>query len=345
MVNADIIMFRELPDGSFVAEDKYATAQAPPVLDTSLGGASSLSAWGALRSGGVLYARFTRPATTGDRFDLPLVNAAAQVLLAYNAASNADTSVHTARAIVVLTAGSTVAPSPPAAVVAHAFLMLTAFPVLMALGSFTARFVPKGQTWWFPAHWIMELVGALLAAVAFIVIVVHVGSRGGAHFSVQSVTGGAHQIIGLIVVLATLAQLSTGLISHCTWQGAGSATRVWPVRIVVLRIVFCFSLSLVVLSRRSPLSFSLVVLFLAQSSPPHMQDYVHHWGGRVMLLLACVNVFLGIWAIGYEPYVFVVYALLLAAIGVLFIVLQCRMTRAAKTGTPDAASYVSMQAL
>ncbi len=47
MVNADIVMFRQLSDGTFVAEDKYATAQAPPVADTSLGGASSLRGWGA----------------------------------------------------------------------------------------------------------------------------------------------------------------------------------------------------------------------------------------------------------------------------------------------------------
>ncbi len=41
------------------------------------------------------------------------------------------------------------------------------------------------------------------------------------HFSAGYATSGSHQVLGMVVLAMTAAQLALGLLAHCTWQGRG----------------------------------------------------------------------------------------------------------------------------
>lgn len=138
---------------------------------------------------------------------------------------------------------------------------------------FVARFVDPSRTWWFPVHWIASSVGAAMAVIALVVIVMFIERTSTQHFYIFGPTAGSHQILGLVVMAGVAGQIALGLVAHCTWQ-PWYTTRCWP-------------------------------------------DRVHHWVGRAVLLLACVNVFLGLWAAATPMWAHIVIgvwlALLLAA--------------------------------
>lgn len=105
-----------------------------------------------------------------------------------------------------------------ALVLVHLALMAGAFPVCMLVGVLVARYVSKTHTWWWPAHWIFESIGSVLAAGGFAVIVYHVQTTG-RHFSTTARTNGSHQIMGLIVIIGMVMQIVLGVVAHCTWPG------------------------------------------------------------------------------------------------------------------------------
>jgi len=91
-----------------------------------------------------------------------------------------------------------------------------------------ARYV-KTKSWWFPLHWVSQAVGAGLAAIAMVVMLLALKEQGSTtHFASSYPSGGSHQILGVIVLAILGLQIALGMVAHFTWQGEGSPTRPWP---------------------------------------------------------------------------------------------------------------------
>ena len=230
MVGADIIMFRETAPAVFVCEDKFAAGFAPPVSDTSLpGGTYDILSWGASRTGGIFSARFIRLRATTDRVhDLDLLGPSQPLLFALHSSSNVETDKHT-RAGASTLAGSRVnLASTSGMAIAHGALMVIAWAAVLLAGALVARYVPKSKEKWFPAHWILQSAGAVLAAVAAVLIFAFVSSVGHAHISLYTVSRGAHQILGLVLIILMVASVALGVVSHCMYNPSRSGVPAFP---------------------------------------------------------------------------------------------------------------------
>lgn len=75
MKGADIILCRIDPaTGQGECRDSYAADVGPPVLDSSIGGASQLSDVAVVQENGFTSALFTRPLSASDQWDKPIAD-------------------------------------------------------------------------------------------------------------------------------------------------------------------------------------------------------------------------------------------------------------------------------
>lgn len=144
-----------------------------------------------------------------------------------------------------------------ASVIAHAALMGIAWAASATVAMFIATFVPKSYKWWFPVHLSAAAAAAVLTVAAFGVIVAYVENSSRSHFIARTVspTAGAHGVIGVIVLCLVLIQIVLGIISDQQWRSEFAKKGVAPEKTVV--------------------------------------DRLHWWSGRLLFLLALVNLVLG----------------------------------------------------
>jgi len=141
--------------------------------------------------------------------------------------------------------------------------------------------IPKANTWWFPVHWILVTVAACLILAGFVIALVF---QAGAHFSTTtSQTRGAHSILGMIVISFTCWQIALGVLTNALWQADFKKTDNVP--------------------------------------PTKWNDYLHHWVGRVVLLTATVNLFLGLVELQTQWWWYLIFGLVALAWLVVFIII------------------------
>ena len=183
--------------------------------------------------------------------------------------------------------GATISsPSIPALVVAHAALMGLAWALCAGVGVFAAAFIPKSKSWWFWLHVVALGVTALLTFIAFGLIVAQVENSTQLHFlRPNSPTSGAHAVIGIIIVTLVCLQIILGIIIDRIWRSK---------------------------NRRS-----------GDIPETTLLDQVHWWSGRMLSVLAFVNLFLGAAEINAVA-AYVIFAIVVAAWLVLYLVFCLR---------------------
>ena len=127
--------------------------------------------------------------------------------------------------------------------IAHGILFFFAWAVAPFIGIFVARYLKKVLgVWWYRLHLGLMLgVTGLLSIISFVLIILY---KKPPHFD------SSHTILGLIVVISTIIQISLGFISNELWYPERKSIPWW--------------------------------------------DKLHWWVGRILFVLAIVNVYLGI---------------------------------------------------
>jgi hypothetical protein len=138
---------------------------------------------------------------------------------------------------------------------------------------------------WFPIHWMFNAMGVLLMCIGFVVVVVEVSQRGSGHFDriLNSPTSNAHPILGMIIVAFVLVQALNGLFAHLWWKKRSANKQ--------------------------------------DTSQPTWLDYAHRWFGRFVLLLAFVQIFLGVAEARLRSWVFGVYGAWFAFVAIIVLML------------------------
>lgn len=113
--------------------------------------------------------------------------------------------------------GSTDVERPRALLLAHAWLMILAWSVFAPFGVITARFLKnKLGDKWFPIHKIFLGAGTMVfSIVALILVVVRMVDADATHFDPSRYAtgvGGAHVIMGIIIIALMLFQIVGGVL-------------------------------------------------------------------------------------------------------------------------------------
>lgn len=146
-------------------------------------------------------------------------------------------------------------------ILAHGLLMMIAFGVVYTAGMLVARYLPRSYALWFWIHAACGSLGLALVVAGLVVAIVMVANAGQPQWNLASRTSGAHAVLGIIVVAWALLQGVVGALSKAIWQSEFRRTATLPE----------------------------VKVF---------PDMVHWWSGRALLVVAFVNVFLGLYEWG-----------------------------------------------
>ncbi len=278
--------------GNPVIEDQWSVSISSPVADTNKGGKASFTAMsGSLNATG-LTVKWTRSFDTLDASTDNAISLSRPVTLVLAWGTGSLPSYHGPnRAAVTIDlstgAGSVTGGGNDPLKVAHGALMAIAFGLCMSVGTVFALVVPKNKVWWFPAHWILQVVAVGLMFIAFFIMVAWYQQSGSAHFRTNSLTMGAHAVIGIIIIVAVAWQAILGLVADRVWQREYKRTSQFP-------------------------------------QTKAFPDKTHWWIGRAILVFACINIYLGIAEMGWTwPFyvgwtVFCVLLLLLFVVACVF---------------------------
>jgi hypothetical protein len=291
MVNADMLILVNNPFDRTVKEH-FSTGFFTPTVKNSQALVNSTKAF--LTPNSELVMQFNRSlsadgSATSNAIPLPEVEmifafSTSGDMLMYHGSNRGTLQVN-------LRDGTTLGTSSGTAtlVVVHATLMGIAWAVAAIIGVFVASFVPKSKAWWFPLHVSMVSITALLTVIAFGIIVSYVNSVTGQHFTSKATsnTAGAHQVIGLIVFILIWIQICLGIIIDRVWKSkhAKMGEGEFPATSVL--------------------------------------DRVHWWSGRLLMVLALVNMLLGAIELGSTAAIAVLATVKGVAI-ILYIILMIR---------------------
>ena len=106
--------------------------------------------------------------------------------------------------------------------------MAVAWGGVFLCGAIIARYVPKSRVSWFPAHWILQLIGVCMTIAALVLTIVYLSQIGMSHFSTYSVSRGAHQIVGIICIAFMAASFGLGIGSHVVYDKDRHGPPVFP---------------------------------------------------------------------------------------------------------------------
>lgn len=289
MAGSDIMLATFDATGNPLIDDQLAVGASTPITDSIKGGKNSFTAMSGSKNATGMTVKWTRAFDTQEPSADVAIPATGKVTMVVAFGSTADVSYHGANrasvSIDLFSGTSTVVSTPGENLrIAHGSLMAIAFGIFMVFGVVVAVAVPKNQAWWFPAHWASQGFASLLVIISFIIILVYYSQGGIAHFTLATPTQGAHGIIGIIVISLVVFQVILGVVADRVWQAEYKKTHEYP-------------------------------------STKVFPDVFHWWTGRGILLLAMINIYLGIaemqwawgWYLGWTLAVLILGAVLVAA--------------------------------
>ncbi len=102
---------------------------------------------------------------------------------------------------------------------AHGILMIVGWTMMLFVGTYIARYMKPVTNLWFKVHVALQTIGCFAVVAAFVLILVYY--NGG-------FTVGWHQMIGLFVVIGTVAQPIIGAIADRMYDPSRTKIPVWP---------------------------------------------------------------------------------------------------------------------
>jgi len=244
-----------------VVIEGLATAQAQPqpvVASTSVLGATGSYV------GGVTSVHFLRDLDPGNGISTTISNEDTACIISYNAVTSTTSVQHTVTmdgiSINFFTGASSASSPTQTMRMWHGILMFTAWGILVVVAMFLARFFKSLGKPWFWLHIALNSAGILLYLIAFILVLVAISNDSETHFIRDTSTDSgaslfmAHAWIGLIVMIAGVAQPFIGYLADKKFDPKREGAPIWP-------------------------------------------DMTHWWIGRGAIIMALINIYLGIFVI------------------------------------------------
>jgi len=304
MAGADIVIGSIGPTGISTANDYYSYGETTPQLDTTLGGTDGLLAYNGqfeqTSNGPVTTLKFTRYIQSSDPYDHSLdVSKSAgtsSIIVAFNPTSTALDyhGINYREALQVNWASGASSKAPlPATRIAHGTLMTFGWLGII-FGAVFARYVrwlrrsKVGDAWWFHVHQWNQIFWFLVIIAGFILAFVANAILKAPHLT----SNAAHGVLGVLVVC-----------------------------LAVLQVVWAFF-------RPHPVKDDEGRFLKKQPCIRILWQQLHHWIGRVAMILSIPTVLLGMYAARAPAAVYAVYGAIIGLFVVLIVIMEiCMVTK------------------
>lgn len=334
MRQADIVI-GSVSQSQVTVNDYWSTANVAPSRDVILGGTNDILAFVGQEVDGETIIKYRRKIDTGDeQFDKKIENRAQDCILAYHSTSD-NLVIHTDKAQITINFFTGETSEAFNYFKIHGILMAVAWGALIALSGFLPRFFKswdgskqkekmhnllEKHSWlgftvltWFRVHVIMNIIAFVLTIVGFIYGVIGVDNASKNHFNQETDINFSHAWIGLFIVGGMILQTLIGWWSDKRWT-----TEYYELNPQILKD----KVSKIAISGKEVEMESEEDTKIKYPNVRTWPDRIHWWIGRLLIVAAVANIFLGFSALDIDSQWWTIYSVWLGFLALFWIILE-----------------------